>query len=65
MERAEELRAEIVAGTRANDPDIANVNAGSGVGLISSVEPAGDILRRIVAEAEEILRSRPQMLLGG
>ncbi|MFQ6029428.1 MAG: NAD(P)H-dependent flavin oxidoreductase, partial [Dehalococcoidia bacterium] len=63
LARADELRAEIVAGTRANDANIANVNAGSGVGLITSVEPAGEILREIVKEAEEILRSRPNQVL--
>lgn len=63
LARADELRTEIVAGTRANDAGIAYVNAGSGVGLITSIEPAGEILRRIVEEAEEILRSRPRTLL--
>ena len=32
---------------------------GQSVGLIDSVEPAGEIVRRIVTEAEEILRSLP------
>ncbi len=32
-------------------------------GVISSIEPAGDILKRIMAEAEDILRSRPQSML--
>jgi nitronate monooxygenase len=64
LARVPELRAEIEAATRANDASIASVNAGDGVGLITSVEPAGVILRRIVAEAEEILRNRPKSLLG-
>lgn len=63
LERVEELRAEIEAGTRAQDASIASVNAGSGVGLIYSVEPAGAILRRIVAEAEAVLRQRPLAVL--
>ena len=63
LERVDELRAEIEAGTRAQDANIASVNAGSGVGLISSVEPAGAILRRIVAEAEAVLRQRPLAVL--
>ena len=31
---------------------------GQSAGLIDSIEPAGDLVREIVAEAEEILRSR-------
>ncbi len=63
LDRLEELRAEIAAGTQAQDANIASINAGSGVGLISSVEPAGVILRRIAAEAEAVLRQRPRAIL--
>ena len=31
---------------------------GQSAGLIDSIEPAGDLVREIVAEAEQILRSR-------
>jgi nitronate monooxygenase len=63
LARAEEFSTQIAAGTRAKDASIANVSAGNAVGLISAVEPAGQILRRIVAEAEAILRDRPMALL--
>lgn len=60
-----ELRAQIARAARAGDSRIASVNAGSVAGLISQIEPAGDILRRIVAEAEALLRTRPQSILSG
>ena len=60
-----ELRAQIARAAQAGDSRIASVNAGSVAGLISQIEPAGDILRRIVAEAEALLRTRPQSILSG
>ena len=42
----------------------APVRAGAASGLIRSIEPASYILREIVSEAEDILRNRPQKLLG-
>jgi len=42
----------------ANDLDISAVWAGEGVDLIGSVEPAGAIVERIVAEAEAALAQR-------
>ena len=63
--RRQELQDQIDAAARAGDPRIASVNAGGVTGLIDGVEPAGDIVRRIVAEAEAILRSRPGQVLGG
>ena len=63
--RRGELQEEIATAIAAEDASIAPVRAGSASGLISSIEPAGDIVRRIVAEAEHILRNRPPRLLGG
>lgn len=63
--RRQELQDQIDAAARAGDPRIASVNAGGATGLIDRVEPAGDIVRRIVAETEAILRSRPGQVLGG
>lgn len=40
-----------------------DISAGVAVGLIASLEPAGDIVRRIAAEAEHLLRHRPAALL--
>jgi nitronate monooxygenase len=37
--------------------------AGEGVGLIDKVESAGDVVKRLAAEADTILRSRPDSLL--
>lgn len=59
-----ELQEEIATATAAGDPSIAPARAGGSSGLVSSVEPAGDIVRRIIAEAEQILRNRPGGLLG-
>src|SRR5919202_4316708 len=61
--RREELQAQVSAATEARDPRIAPARAGNVAGLIHAVEPAGEILRRIVAEAEQILRERPGQVL--
>lgn len=61
--RSAELRAAVQRAERAGDAGIAEVIGGSAAGLIHAVEPAGDIVRRIVAEAEAILRERPTQLL--
>ena len=65
LARRGELQEEIATAAAAEDASIAPARAGNASGLISSVEPAGDIVRRIVAEAEQILRNRPHGLLGG
>jgi len=57
------LRQQIEAAAQQGDASMVDVSAGAGVGLISSVEPAGDIVRRIVAEAAAILHSLPPALL--
>ena len=59
----DELKLQLVAATQARDANITPVRAGNAVGLFSTIEPAGEILRRIVAEAEAILRTRLQVLL--
>ncbi|HYF64341.1 MAG TPA: nitronate monooxygenase [Herpetosiphonaceae bacterium] len=61
--RQAELRREIEAAGQRNDPAVVDISAGVAAGLIQSLEPAGDIVRRIVAEAEGILRERPAALL--
>jgi nitronate monooxygenase len=48
-----------------DDADAADVYAGEAVGLIHSVEPAGVLVRRIAAEAEQVLRERSAAVLGG
>ncbi len=61
--RREELQARVTAASETGDVRVAPVRAGSAVGLISTIEPAGDILRSIVMEAERVLRERPGQLL--
>lgn len=59
-------RADVRAQLRAASPDdtrITKVAAGTVAGIIDSVEPAADIVRTIVADAERILRERPGQLL--
>jgi nitronate monooxygenase len=50
MHAAERQRVE--AASAAGDYDTANVTVGEGIGLIHDIMPAGDLVRRISAEAE-------------
>jgi nitronate monooxygenase len=59
----EEIKEKLAAAQEAGDANIAVVWVGNATGLISSVEPAADIVHRIIEEAEAILRNRPQTLL--
>lgn len=61
--RRRELQARVAAASETGDARLAPVRAGSAVGLIRTVEPAGDIVRSIVAEAERILHERPGQVL--
>ena len=62
-EHRDELRRQLEAGAQASDPSVVDISAGVAVGLIHSLEPAGEIVRRIVAEAERVLRERQTILL--
>jgi nitronate monooxygenase len=53
------------ASNDVGDVETAAVFAGECIDLIESVEPAGDLVARIVADAEEILRARTATLTGG
>jgi len=63
--REEELKADKFqaaryrAAAKAADPRIAATIVGEAIGLIDSVEPAGVILERMVAEAEKLLARGP------
>jgi nitronate monooxygenase len=59
----EELQSEVAAGHEGADLTVAGVSAGVSAGLIAAAHPAGEIVRSIVQEAEDLLRERPQMLL--
>ncbi len=61
--RRAELHAQLVQAAKAGDGRIAPTRAGNAAGLIHAVEPAGDIVRAIIAEAERLLRDRPGQLL--
>lgn len=58
------LHAEVAAGHERADLAVAGVSAGVAAGLITSARPAGEIVRGIVQEAEDLLRARPPQLLG-
>jgi enoyl-[acyl-carrier protein] reductase II len=55
-EHAEDLRAQIMAAVTRRRPDEIVPFAGQTAGLIGEVLPAGEIVRRIVSEAEEALK---------
>ncbi len=59
----EPLLAEVAAGNERADLAVAGVSAGVSAGLITSARPAGEIVRDIVQEAEDLLRERPRLLL--
>jgi len=60
----EALQAGVAAGHARADLAVAGVSAGVAAGLIASARPAGEIVRAIAQEAEDLLRERPRMLLG-
>lgn len=63
--RRQELQGQLNEAMQSGDVRLAPIRAGSSSGLINEILPAGEIVRRIVAETEAILRSRPNALLGG
>jgi nitronate monooxygenase len=60
--RRDEVRAQLRAAP-SGDTRTTKVAAGTIAGIIDSVEPAADIVRAIIADAERILRERPGQLL--
>jgi nitronate monooxygenase len=61
--RQADLRREVEAASERGDPTVVDISAGVAVGLIPSLEPAGTIVQRIVADAERVLRDRCAALL--
>ncbi|MEZ4512619.1 MAG: nitronate monooxygenase [Chloroflexota bacterium] len=57
------LQRELETGAKAHDKDVVDISAGLAVGLVRSQEPAGLIVQRIVAEAEQLLRQRSAALV--
>ena len=57
------MLARLRAAQEQGEADYVAVWLGQSAGLVASVEPAADVVRRIVSEAEEILRDRLPGLL--
>src|SRR5262249_30899601 len=57
-----EAREQFTVGHQAGDPDVGLVWAGEGTDLITTVEPAGNLVTRIMAQAEGLLRGAPRQL---
>ncbi|QDQ98028.1 NAD(P)H-dependent flavin oxidoreductase [Tomitella fengzijianii] len=53
--RPEVSDADLAASYDKDDPDLGVVNAGQSAGLVAAAEPAHDVIRRIAADAEELL----------
>jgi nitronate monooxygenase len=64
-ENREELAVQVVAAIPEGEASVAPVRAGVAAGLIHEILPAGEIVRRMAAEAERILRERPSQVLRG
>jgi NAD(P)H-dependent flavin oxidoreductase YrpB (nitropropane dioxygenase family) len=60
--RRQELLHDAVAARGAGDTDRSVVWAGQSAGLIDRIEPAGEVVARLVAEAELIMRRRAGLL---
>lgn len=61
----ESVSAELRDAYARGDEAVVPNRVGSAVGLIDGVEPAADIVRRIIADAESILRRRPDEVIRG
>jgi nitronate monooxygenase len=53
--KSEEVQRDYVAARERGDFDVAGVIAGEGSALIHDIPPAGEIVERIVAEAERLM----------
>lgn len=58
LQQVDAVAAEYAAAKAAGNFDIAAVIAGESVGLIHDIPPAAEIVERVVAEAEQLLRER-------
>jgi nitronate monooxygenase len=57
------LQRELAEAGQRGDAAVVDVSAGVGAGLVRTVEPAGEIVRRTVGEAEQAMRARCAELL--
>jgi nitronate monooxygenase len=58
MQNLASVSADYAAAKQARNFDVAGVFAGEAVGLIHDIPPAGEIVGRIVTEAEQIMNGR-------
>ncbi|MFN8663129.1 MAG: nitronate monooxygenase [Thermomicrobiales bacterium] len=58
------LQEQVRQAEAAQDISVAGVSAGVSSGLITTSQPAADIIHAIVRDAEDLLRQRPRQLLG-
>jgi nitronate monooxygenase len=58
-----ELQRELADAGQRGDATVVDVSAGVGAGLVRTVDSAGDIVRRVVREAEQVMRARYADLL--
>jgi nitronate monooxygenase len=63
LRRRREAVWALLEAAEESDPDFGLMWMGQSAGLVDSVLPAGEVVRQIVVEAEEILRSRLPSLL--
>lgn len=61
--RRDEVRRRLADARERGDPDYWTMWVGQSAGLVESVVPAGELVRTVVAEAEEIIRVRLPGLL--
>lgn len=60
---ADQEAAKYRAGWIDGDPEKSNTFVGEVVGLIRSIEPAADIIERLMHDAEDLLQSKPQAMI--
>jgi nitronate monooxygenase len=57
------LRQQLADAAQRGDVGMVDISAGVASGIIHAIEPAGAIVRRLVREAEQLLRDRATMIL--
>lgn len=60
---ADQEAAKYRAGWIEGDPEKSNTFVGEVVGLIRSIEPAADIIERLMHDAEDLLQSKPREMI--
>ncbi|MFT4040229.1 MAG: nitronate monooxygenase [Thermomicrobiales bacterium] len=59
------LLGELLQGRQRGDAAVAGVSAGVSSGLITRLQPAGEIIATLMRDAEDVLRERARQVLGG